>query len=121
MSPGKTFTKTWELMNKGTCTWSTSYKLVFINGEAMGGTSVPVPIAVPSGQLTQISVSLTAPSTAGDFKGTWQLQSDKGQAFGAQVFVLIKVSGGGSGSTNTPGAATDTPSTPPAPTATPTL
>ncbi len=107
MVPGQTFTKTWALMNKGTCAWSTSYKLVFIGGEAMGGTSVPLPGAVPSGAQTAISVSLTAPATPGDYTGTWQLQTDTGQSFGVQVTVVIKVSGG-SGSTNTPGAATAT-------------
>ncbi|MGZ6316912.1 MAG: NBR1-Ig-like domain-containing protein [Anaerolineales bacterium] len=107
MAPGHTFTKTWALMNKGTCAWSTSYKLVFIGGEAMGGTSVPLPGAVPSGAQTAISVSLTAPATPGDYTGTWQLQNDTGQSFGVQVTVVIKVSGG-SGSTNTPGAATAT-------------
>ena len=111
MAPGQTFTKTWALMNKGTCAWSTSYKLVFISGEAMGGTSVPLPGAVPSGAQTAISVSLTAPATPGDYTGTWQLQNDTGQSFGVQVTVVIKVSGG---STATQAATAIT--TPPTPT-----
>ena len=72
MTPGQTFTKTWALMNNGTCAWSTSYKLSFISGEAMGGTSVPVPSAVPAGQQAQISVSLIAPATGGSYTGTWR-------------------------------------------------
>src|SRR5512135_3467629 len=31
-SPGAAFTKTWRLKNVGTCTWSTSYTLVFSSG-----------------------------------------------------------------------------------------
>ncbi len=28
-TPGASFTKTWRFMNAGTCTWTTSYKLVY--------------------------------------------------------------------------------------------
>jgi hypothetical protein len=113
MSPGQTFVKSWKLMNNGTCPWSTAYKLVFVIGDAMGGTSVPVPIAVPAGQQGQISVSLTAPVTAGDYTGQWQLANAQGQRFGNIVTVVIKVSGSG-GATDTSGAPA-TPTTSPTP------
>ncbi len=109
MKAGKNFTKTWTVMNNGTCAWSTSYKLAFASGEAMGGTSVPVPGSVPAGQQTQISVSLVAPATDGDYTGSWRLQNASGQYFGTVLTVVIKVSGGGSGATNTPGTATQEP------------
>jgi len=32
---GAAFTKTWRLQNVGTCTWGTSYRLVFSGGEQM--------------------------------------------------------------------------------------
>ena len=110
MDPGKNFVKTWEVMNKGTCAWTTTYKLVFLNGDSMGGTSVPVPGGVPSGSVVDLSVSLTAPSNPGDYTGSWQLQNPQGVDFGNVITVVIKVSGG-SGSGNTPGtpAATSTP------------
>jgi hypothetical protein len=112
MKAGKNFTKTWTVMNNGTCAWTTSYKLSFASGEAMGGTSVPVPGSVPAGQQTQISVSLVAPASDGDYTGSWRLQNASGQYFGTVVTVVIKVSGGGSAATNTPGSATDTPGAP---------
>src|SRR5512145_1793119 len=37
--PGATFKKTWRLKNIGTCTWTTSYSLVFDSGEKMGAAS----------------------------------------------------------------------------------
>ncbi len=113
IAPGKNFVKTWTVMNKGTCNWTTSYKLTFISGDAMGGSSVPVPGSVPAGQQTQISASLIAPTNPGDYTGTWQLEDPNGVAFGDVITVVIKVSGGGSGSTNTPGtpAAAQTPPT----------
>jgi hypothetical protein len=109
MNPGKSFTKTWTVMNNGTCAWSSSYKLAFISGEAMGGTSVPVPGAVPAGQQSQISVNLTAPANAGSYTGYWRLQNASGQYFGNSITVVIKVSGGNdSTATNTTSAPTAT-------------
>ena len=105
MAPGQSFVKTWAVMNNGTCAWSTSYKLAFISGEQMDGSSVSVPSSVPAGQQAQLSVNLTAPITAGDYTGYWRLQNDKGEFFGNSVYVTIKVSGGSS----TSSAATDTP------------
>ncbi|MGE5072412.1 MAG: NBR1-Ig-like domain-containing protein [Anaerolineae bacterium] len=95
MNPGQTFVKTWTLMNSGTCPWAAGYKLAFVSGEAMGGTSVPLASNVPAGQQAQISVSLTAPATAGDYTGFWQLQNPQGQLFGNQITVVIKVGAGG--------------------------
>ncbi|PKN90451.1 MAG: hypothetical protein CVU45_02530, partial [Chloroflexi bacterium HGW-Chloroflexi-7] len=37
MTPGQAFTKTWSIKNAGTCNWTTSYKVVFLSGTAMGG------------------------------------------------------------------------------------
>jgi hypothetical protein len=91
MTPGQTFTKTWQVQNNGTCTWSKSYKLVFDVGEAMSGTSVAVPSEVPPGQQVQLSVNLVAPATAGSFTGNWKLQNDKGQFFGTFLTVVIQV------------------------------
>src|SRR5688572_2630266 len=41
---GGTFTKIWRLKNSGTCTWNTSYALVFVSGELFGAsTAVSIP------------------------------------------------------------------------------
>src|SRR5512140_3111895 len=39
IDPGKAFTKTWTLLNNGTCTWNSSYKLAFKSGDQMNGTT----------------------------------------------------------------------------------
>jgi hypothetical protein len=88
---GKKFTKTWSLLNNGTCSWDSTYKLAFLSGEAMGGSSVPVPSTVPSGQEVNISVNLTAPAADGTYTGQWQLQNAAGQFFGNVITVVIKV------------------------------
>ncbi len=89
--PGDTFTKTWRFKNIGTCTWNTNYKLVFVSGNAMGGTaSKNLTSSVAPGETVDISVNLTAPSSSGTHKGVWNLQGDDGENY-ANFWVQIKV------------------------------
>lgn len=88
---GKSFNKSWTFKNAGTCTWNTSYKLIFDSGEAMGG---PASVAfsksvAPNDQIT-IEVPLVAPAVSGTYKGTWKLQAADATKF-ATVTVQIKV------------------------------
>ncbi len=121
LEPGKNFVKTWTMMNNGTCAWTLSYKLAFISGDSLGGTSVPVPENVPAGEQTKISVSLIAPETPGDYKGSWQLVNPQGRAFGSIITVVISVGPAATptATVGTPAASeTPTPSDTPAPTPT---
>lgn len=116
MTPGQTFTKTWKLQNTGTCAWTTAYKVSFVSGNAMGGTATSLTVAVQPGQSGDISVSMTAPTTAGDAIGYWILTNDSGQNFGTSFYVKIKV-GAAASTTGTPTAtATTAVSAPAAPT-----
>jgi len=82
-SPGEQFTKTWRLMNIGTCDWTTSYRLAFFSGEKMNAPSfVNFSANVLSGETVDISVNLIAPSTAGSYSGYWILQNANGAFFG---------------------------------------
>lgn len=97
---GASFTKTWRLKNIGTCTWTTSYALVFISGDAMNGpTAVALPATVAPGQTIDLSVNLTAPSTDGHYRGYWKLRNAAGSVFGignaadTSFWVDINVSG----------------------------
>jgi hypothetical protein len=87
-SPGASFTKTWRLKNVGTCTWS-GYSLVFDSGDQMNGSSPTAIATVTPGQEVDISVTLTAPATAGSYRGYWRIRSASG--------VLIPVLGGTQG------------------------
>ncbi|HEU0294195.1 MAG TPA: NBR1-Ig-like domain-containing protein [Anaerolineales bacterium] len=83
MAPGAQFTKTWRLKNVGTCTWTISYRIAFFSGEQMGApSSLQFPMNVAPGQVVDLSLNLTAPSTAGAHRGYWIFQNDTGQAFG---------------------------------------
>lgn len=81
--PGATFTKTWRLRNVGTCTWTTSYTMFHESGTAMGSTtSVNLPANTAPGQTVDVSVNMTAPSTAGHYIGYWKFKNANGAAFG---------------------------------------
>jgi hypothetical protein len=77
------FTKTWRIQNIGTCTWNTSYSLVYDSGEQMSGpVSIALPRSVAPGQTIDLSVNLTAPGFPSVYTGYWKLKSDTGQTFG---------------------------------------
>jgi hypothetical protein len=81
--PGATFKKTWRLKNIGTCTWSTSYTLVFDSGEQMGApASIKFPSSVAPGQTIDINVDMTAPTVAGHYIGYWKFKNASGTLFG---------------------------------------
>jgi len=83
--PGRTYTKTWQLRNIGTCTWNTNYSLVFVSGDKLGSTtSVSLPGVIKPGSYVNVSVPLTMPNPAKTttYTSYWMLKSDTGQFFG---------------------------------------
>ncbi|NMC86715.1 MAG: hypothetical protein GYA58_15675 [Anaerolineaceae bacterium] len=91
---GEVFTKTWRLTNTGTTTWSTDYKLVYVDGNATGqngALSVNLPNAVKPGETVDISVNFTAPSASGTYTSYWRLFSANGMLFGETCSVKFVV------------------------------
>ncbi|MBK9923783.1 MAG: hypothetical protein IPP66_00700 [Anaerolineales bacterium] len=81
--PGATFKKTWRIKNIGTCTWTTSYSLVFDSGEQMGApASIKFPSEIKPGQTIDINVDMTAPTKAGHYRGYWKFKNASGVLFG---------------------------------------
>ncbi len=77
------FTKTWDVRNIGICTWDRRYKLIYFSGQHMNGpNSVDFPEIVPPNKNTWLSVTLTAPKSAGPHIGRWYLQDPDGKRFG---------------------------------------
>ena len=75
----QSFTKTWRFTNTGSCTWNSSYSLVFDTGEAMGASgSQPLPGNVVPGQQVDLSINLQAPADAGSYRGYWRLRNPDG-------------------------------------------
>lgn len=82
-NPYQSFTKTWRLRNSGTCTWTSSYDLVFDHGDHMSGPAVKaLPGIVEPGEMIDISVDLIAPSAEGGYIGYWLLRNAEGMLFG---------------------------------------
>jgi heat shock protein HslJ len=106
MKPGQTFTKGWQVRNTGTCTWDTSYRLVFASGQKMGGEPVAVSRQVAPGETYDLQIQLVAPLKAGDHQGLWQMRNGNNQAFGERLKVTVTTV---PGPTPTP-APTQTPS-----------
>lgn len=81
---GVTFTKTWRIKNNGSCTWNSSYVLLFDSGEQMGApaTASITPGTVSPGATVDISVDLTAPTTPGSYQGKFKLRSPDNIVFG---------------------------------------
>ncbi len=97
VTAGDTFTKTWRLKNTGTCSWTPSYAVVFVSGDAMSGPAVQALSGnVNPGQTVDVSVSLTAPTGNGSYTGNWGLRNASGVIF-ARFYVQIDVGGSGAG------------------------
>ena len=109
MSPNEGFYKTWRLKNIGTCTWTTDYDLVFVDGDQMDADKVTsLPNNVSPGRTIDVSVYLTAPSTKGTYTGYFMLRSSGGSYFGwgpngeNAFYVSINVKTGSSSTYDTP-------------------
>lgn len=81
--PSTSFTKIWTIKNVGTCTWDTSYQLIFWSGELMGGaTYYNLPEVVLPGDDVSISIFLQSPADEGFYTGYWRLKTPWNAVFG---------------------------------------
>lgn len=111
LNSGATFVKTWRLKNIGTCTWNSSYTLVYDSGSAMGGPpSLPLTGMVAPGASVDVSVNLQAPTADNTYRGFWGLTNASGAripvtggASGKSFYVEIRVGSGNGGGTIAPG------------------
>ena len=83
LAAGQAFTKVWRLRNDGNCPWNEDYKVVFVDGAAMGN-NTPLPIAslVQPGGTIDIAVDMVTPSTGGTYTGNYQIRNPQGVHFG---------------------------------------
>src|SRR5689334_7752291 len=82
-APGTVFTKTWRFLNNGSCTWTTSCKLLWVGGDRMNAPlTFNLPVNVPPGRMLDLSVRLTTPSALGHYKALFKLSNTLGTQFG---------------------------------------
>lgn len=80
---GTSFTKTWRLVNTGSCPWTPDYAVVWFSGDRMGPIEVQnLPRRVETGQSIDITVDMTAPDEAGVRQSYWKLRNASSEFFG---------------------------------------
>lgn len=96
--PGEPFTKTWRLINTGSCTWTRDYAVVWFSGESMGvDQQWHFASDVAPGDSIDITVDMVAPMQTGAFQSNWKIRNGTGELFGlgpngdAPFWVIIEV------------------------------
>ena len=85
--PGEEFIKTWYVTNTSTCVWDTTYKIVFWDGDILGGGYVyQLPQVTGPGQTIPIALVLTTPETPGTYRSEWKLQTPDNINFGVGLY-----------------------------------
>ncbi|HSR19852.1 MAG TPA: NBR1-Ig-like domain-containing protein [Anaerolineales bacterium] len=83
VAPGASFMKRWSVKNTGSCTWNSSYKFVFMDGDVLGGAYVyNFPGVAAPKDTVEIPIQLYAPSATGSYAGYWKIQAPDGTIFG---------------------------------------
>ena len=90
--PGMSATKTWNILNTGTCTWTADYKFTYVKGDIYSSTDyVSITKTVSPGDTVEISVDFTTPTQNGEYVGYWQMRSPEGTNFGQTVWYDFRV------------------------------
>jgi len=89
--PGQALTKKWGIENSGTCDWGPDYRLVLVEGDALGAPSEAALYPAKGGATVAWEVPIIAPQTPGEYTGRWQARDPEGNLFGDVVFIKIEV------------------------------
>lgn len=111
MYPEQPFTLTWTVKNVGTTTWTTAYQVRFFLGDAtlrFGASDIRFPKEVKPNENVDLTLSMKAPTKAGDYTTIWVLTNADGQNF-YTLTLNIKVSGTAPTATLTVAPTTNTP------------
>jgi hypothetical protein len=80
---GRFFSKTWRLINVGSCQWTPLYSLVWFSGEPMSALRFQhFQDNVQPGESVDVSLDLIAPDKVGIYQSNWFLQDGNGHLFG---------------------------------------
>ena len=91
---GADFTKTWRLINTGTCDWTSDFKITYVGGNVFGSDTAKIRQRVPVGGTADISLNMEAPDgLSGTVISSWQMATDTGIIFGPVLNVSILLPG----------------------------
>jgi hypothetical protein len=97
VTAGEEFTKSWELLNTGTCTWEIGYTFTFLAAESTAGIDgYDVVIRADDettdpGHSQSFVVKIDAPENPGEYFGYWKLKDKDGKFFGPRVYLDVIV------------------------------
>lgn len=81
--PGEYFSKTWRLVNAGSCTWTRDYAVIWFSGDDLGVVRAQnFETEVIPGQTVDVTVDMAAPQAPGAYQSNWKLRSAQGALFG---------------------------------------
>lgn len=88
ITPGTNFQKSWYVKNSGTCTWNSSYRVIYHSGDNVGRSKEYALLQpgyfIRPGESTVVSVDLVAPyEVGGTYTTYWSLKTPDGNEFGA--------------------------------------
>ncbi len=83
MKRNQRFTMSWTVQNTGSATWDPNHvDLIYLSGARMGAPKIAdLPNGVATSQSVTLTLTMTAPSTPGDYKSVWALQQGKSNNF----------------------------------------
>lgn len=96
---GKAIKKGFTLKNTGTCTWDEGFTFAYIASDSTPGLNgydivlkkdAPQEYTAP-GNTQSFILKLTAPKTAGEYKGYWRMRDENGNYFGPFVYIWFFV------------------------------
>jgi hypothetical protein len=99
-SPNASFSKSWRVLNSGTCAWQ-NYALVFVSDTQLAqAATIPVP-PTAAGSTVDLTLSMIAPAASGTYMGTWRLRNASSTLFGTVLTVSINVATSNAAAVNT--------------------
>jgi hypothetical protein len=83
LKPGEYFSKTWRIVNAGSCVWNQGYAVVWFSGDQLGvSTSQGFNFDIEPGHQVDVTVEMTAPLNPGAYQTNWKIRDNKGNLFG---------------------------------------
>ncbi len=88
--PNTAFSKTWTLVNLGSCTWTTDYSLVALTDEIVSGDKKQdVWVDIPPGMGIEFVFDLISPSQEGSYEVVWSFRNGQSVEFGRISFLIV--------------------------------
>ncbi|GFS97459.1 protein ILRUN [Nephila pilipes] len=93
--PNMKFIKTWKIQNPSDERWPPGCCLRFTAGDQLGHVDRVIVDALEPLEMTDVSVEMISPQSAGIYQGQWRMSTATGQFFGEVIWVIVTVAEGG--------------------------